>query len=369
MLTIKRCLLLVPAALLLFGGCSREQAAPEPVIRPVRFQQVYSTGAARARTFSGVARADVEANLSFKVPGTVDRIAVEVGKTVKVGDLIAELDAGDYQLQVEDAEASLVQATAQRRNASAEYERTRELYTSKNASKQDLDQARAAYESATANVESIEKKLELARRQLDYTRLTAPIAGAIAARNVEINENVQAGQTVVLLTSDSDLEVSVGIPEVLISQVREGEEATVRFDAFPGREFPARITEVGVAATGTATTFPLTVRLGESNPDIRSGMAANVTIQFEAQTTRDLFIVPYVSVGEDRQGRFVFVLEKTEPGFGVAHRREVRIGELTGTGIEILDGIADGDLIVTAGVSRIHDGQKVKLPRAEEAQR
>jgi multidrug efflux system membrane fusion protein len=347
-------------ALLACGG--QKKADTSPMLRPVRAEQVFATGAARTRTFSGVARAGVESKISFKVKGTINRLSVEVGDEVRMGQLIAELDPTDYRLQVEDASASLDQARAQRRNASAEYERVRGLYENRNASKQDLDAARAASESADATVESIEKRLELAQRQLAYCRLTAPIAGSIASLDVEPNENVQPGQVICLLASTSNTEVEVAIPEVLIAQVKEGDEVNVEFDALPERRMTGHVTEVGVASTGLATTFPVRVRLDKDDDDVRSGMAAEVEFRFGDGGGRVRYLVRPVAVCEDRDGRYVWVVVPTEEvGVGQVQRRPVTIGELSSEGIEILEGISDGDFVVTAGVSKLTDGRKVRF--------
>jgi RND family efflux transporter MFP subunit len=350
---------LIAASLLQACG---EQEQPEPVIRPVRYQEAYSTGGSRVRSFSGTARASVESRISFKVPGTIRRLAVEVGDTIRAGQIIAELDDEDYRLQVQRAEAGLSQARAQARNAEADYARARQLYENANLSRSELDAARTASESAASSVNAYERELELARLQLSYTRLAAPVAGAVASVNVEVNENVQTGQTVVLLTSGSNLEVEVGVPGVLITGIAEGDEVRTSFDALPGREFPGIVTEVGVAATGAGMTFPVTVRLAESETGIRPGMSAEVGFLFESDSQRVVHLVPSAAVGEDREGRFVFVVEPTEAGLGIVRRRAVNVGELTPEGLEILEGLVDGDRIVTAGWSKIEDGLRVRLP-------
>lgn len=341
-------------------ACKEEERA-EPVIRPVRYQAAYSTGGSRVRSFSGTARASVESRISFKVPGTIRRVAVEVGDTVRSGQLIAELDDEDYRLQVQRAEAGLAQARAQARNAEADYARARQLYENANFSRSELDAARTASESAASSVNAYDRELELARLQLSYTRLTAPVAGAVASVNVEVNENVQTGEVVVLLTSGSNLEVEVGVPGVLITEIAEGDNVRTTFDALPRRMFPGVVTEVGVAATGAGMTFPVTVRLVESGTDIRPGMAAEVGFLFESESQRVVYLVPAAAVGEDREGRFVFVVGPTQAGFGVVRRQAVSVGELTADGLEILEGLADGDRVVTAGWSKIEDGLRVRL--------
>jgi RND family efflux transporter MFP subunit len=343
------------------SSCGGDAEPPEEIIRPVRYQTVYTTGGTRVRSFSGVTQAGTESELSFKVAGTVTRVAVSVGDRVQPGDLVATLDDSDYRLQVQEAEASLAQARASERNASSSYERTRALWENAGASKQDLDAALAAYESAVAQVQSIEKRLELARLQVNYTRLTAPYAGAVAAVQVEVNENVSSGQTVALLTSGEQPEVQVTVPGVLIAQIETGSQVEVSLGAIKNETFPATVTEVGVTSTGFATTYPVTVKMESHDPRIRPGMAAEVSFSFENRGEQEYLVVPPVAVGEDHLGRFVFVLEIVADGLGIARRRAVRVGELTSEGLEILDGLQEGELVVTAGVSRISDGQQVKL--------
>lgn len=346
---------------LLLPACQEEPPAPE-VLRPVRYQTIYATGGDRMRTFSGAAQAAIESRLSFKVGGTIESINVKVGDEVSPGQLIALLDDSDFRLQVQQAQASLESARAQARNASASYDRVRQLYENNNASRNDLDAARAAQESAEAQVRALEKQLALATAQLSYTRITAPVKGAIAAVDREVNENVQAGQSIVQLSSDAQMEVEVAIPEILIARLREGQPALVQFDALPGKEFAATITEVGVSATGFATTFPVTVRLDRNDPDIRPGMAAEVGFNFSLSDQQERLLVPLVALGEDRQGRFVYVVEPAEaPGEGIVHRTAVVVGDLENENVEILEGLIDGSRVVTAGVSQLSDSQRVKF--------
>jgi RND family efflux transporter MFP subunit len=342
-------------------SCGKQQEVEE-TIRPVRFEKIYATGGSRVRTFSGTLRAGVESKLSFKVTGTVQRVAVNVGDSVGKGQLLVQLDDSDYRLRVQEAEAALAQAEAQERNARSSYERVQALYENRNASKRDLDAARAARESATAQVESAGKRLELTRLQVSYTRLKAPFDGSVAEVHVDVNENVGPGAPIVTLTAGGRPEVVVSVPEMLIAHVEPGGPASVTCDALPGKTMDGTVTEVGVTSTGFATTFPVTVRLNDDVEGIRPGMAAEASFRFESAGTQERMIVPAVAVGEDRSGRFVFIIEPSgEEGLGVAKRRAVTVGELTPEGLEILEGVEEDELVITAGVSRIVDGQKVRL--------
>jgi len=343
-------------------ACGPDAEPPAPVIRPVRTLQVWSTGSERPRSFSGTTRAAVESRLSFKVAGTVQEMRVAVGDRVLAGQVIARLDDRDFQLQVQEAKARLNSAQAQARNADASYARVRGLYENRNASLNDLEAAQAGAVSARENANSIAKGLELVGAQLEYTRLVAQMDGDISEVRVEPNENVAPGQPVVTLASGQRLEVEVAIPGVLIAQIREGDGAVVRLDAVADQSYSGRVSEVGVAATGVATTFPVTVRLEGTGAECRPGMAAEVELMFGGGG-RDRLYVPGAAVGEDQQDRrFVYVVEPGEEGLGQVRRREVEVvEEPTSVGLEVTKGLADGELVVTAGVTRIEDGQKVRL--------
>ena len=357
----KPLVVILPFATILTLSCGPNEELPPPPLRPVRYQEVYSTGGKRTRTFSGTAQADVETTLSFRVGGNVRRVLVDIGDRVEEGQLIAEMDPTDFELQVQEAEADLIQAEARSRQVEADYERVRGLYENRNASKADLDAARAAAESARAEIDASIKRLEQARSRLSYTRLRAPTTGSIASVSVEINENLRTGQAVVMLTAGSRPKVNVAVPESLIGEIYRGNEVVVTFDALPERAFPARVTEVGVAATGLATTFPVSAQLRDETLHVRSGMAADIAFTFGSSDDRQRYWVPPHAVAEDRGGRFAFVVEPTGQGRGIVRRKAVTVGELTGEGLEVLTGLSDGDRLVTAGVSQIRDGLEVKL--------
>ena len=358
----RRCVTLLAPPILAYlcAGCA-DQAPEQEVLRPVRSETITLSGGSRARSFSGMARAGQETDLSFRVPGRIEGLYVEVGDTVEAGKVIAQLERNDFEIAAGQARANLAEESARSRNAKADLERIRSLYESDNASKNDLDAALAQAQAAEAQVEASTQALEGAERQLAYTSLRAPVGGAIASVPVEVNENVVQGQLVVKMTSGSRPEVEVAIPGVLIAQIREGQAVEVTLDALPGRTFDAVVTEVGVSSTVTATTFPVTVRLEGANRDVRSGMAANVAFRFEDDNPEHIY-VPSHAVGADRDGKFVFVLDPTEEtGVGHVRRTAVEVGDFTTDGLQILSGVKSGDRVVTAGVRRLTDGQSVKL--------
>ncbi len=360
----------IPFYLLFLLGCitqllvacqQQEPPQTQETLRPIRSQIVSLTGSNQTRTFSGKAQAGLEAKLSFKVSGTVNRLLVKVGDRLKQGQVVATVDPRDFDLQVQRAQAALTRANAAARSAAADYARVRALYENRNASRNDLDQARASAESSRADVASNTKELELSRLQLGYTRLRAPAACFVASAPVEVNENVQSGQTIIEVVCGSRLEVAVGVPEIFIARVKKGSKVTATFDSIPGIRFPAKVTKVGVASGQTATTFPVTVQLQQAVPGFRSGLAADVTFRFDAGNGKPRILVPPVAVGEDRDGRYVFIVEELESGIGQVKRNPVTVGELSAEGLEIIDGLHDGTRIATAGVRRLREGQKVRV--------
>ena len=357
------CVLLIS---LWLAGCGGESEETEPALRPVRFERVTTSALSVDRSLAGVVQAGLESRLSFRVPGSVRSLGVKVGDRVGRGEVLARLDPTDFELRVEEATAALAQAQASLRRAEADFDRVRALYENNNASKAELDASRAAAESGQAQVQAVTKQLEQANQQLGYTVLRAPTAGAIASVSVEVNENVQAGQVICLLISGGQPEVVVSVPEVMISSVSEGQKVSVELAALPGRTLEGVVTEVGVAVTGAATTYPVTARLVDGDSAVRAGMAAEVTFRWETEGDRSRIFVPGISVGEDQHGRYVYVLRPDGEGEGTVERRGVEIGEANARGIEVIEGLSADELVVTAGVRRLSDGMRVLVLGASE---
>jgi membrane fusion protein, multidrug efflux system len=347
--------------LALLAACEAEPPpAPLERIRPVRHIVVSAGGGETTRVFSGAAQADVEAQLSFRVPGALRERPVDVGDSVAERALIARLDSRDYEVRVREAEAQLANARAGLRNAEASYARTRSLYENDNVALSELDAARAAAESAAAQVEIAAQVLADARLKLSYTRLAAPARCDVAEVFVKENENVSAGQPIVRLSCGGCPEVRVSVAETQIRAVGVGDPVSVAFPALPGQRFPAEVSEVGVATTAAASAYPVVVRFAGACPGVRPGMAADVEFHFPAAGP-DAIRVPVVAVGEDRDGRYVYVLEQVDETRWRARRRAVETGEPQAAGLPITRGLEPGERIITAGVRRVSDGMLVRL--------
>lgn len=352
---------LLLAASLLFSGCGDKQQEAEELLRPVRFIAVSDDSVFRDRSFSGTSKSSLESRLSFKVAGTVVNLPAQIGQRLSAGQLIAEINPETYLLQVQQAQASLAEAQANNRKADADYQRTKGLYANDNASLNDLDAARAQAESANAMVASASKALEIARLNLSYTKLTADAECSIASVDVEVNENVAAGQQVAAVSCGDVFEVTLNLPESLIGRIDDSTPVSINFSAIPGVDFEGIITEISVASASGSAGFPVVIRITETHPALRSGLAANVTFQFDSAAASGAgVVIPVAAVANDPEGTFVFVAEPTgEQGEALVRRRAVTVGELSQFGIEVIEGLAVGDYVITAGISVVREGQRV----------
>ena len=353
-------------ASLALGACGDAGEAVDERLRPVRYMTIGDAGVFRDRSFSGTSKSSRESRLSFKISGTVVDLPVQIGQRLNAGDRIAELDSASYVLQAQQAQAALVEAQANDRRADANYERTKGLYANDNASLNDLESARAQAESARAVVASANKALEIARLNVSYTRLNADTDCSIASLDVEVNENVAAGQQVAAVSCGEEFEVNLDLPESLIGSVDPDTPVSIRFGAIPGEVFDGVISEVAVASAAGSAAFPVVIRIDGTHPSLRSGLAADVTFQFESGAARSSGVVlPVTAVINRPEGTSVFVAEPAAQGEAIVRRRPVTLGELTQSGIEVLAGLEAGDRVVTAGISVIRDGQRVLVPEAD----
>lgn len=354
------------ATTIVLCACGGSDETVEERLRPVRYVTVSDSTVFRDRSFSGISKSSLESRLSFKVAGTIINSPVQIGQRLNAGDLIAEIDPAGYVLQAQQAQATLVEAQANERRAVANYDRTKGLYANDNSSLNDLESARAQSESARAVVGAASKALEIARLNVSYTKLTADTECSIASLDIEVNENVASGQQVAAVSCGDAFEVTLDLPESLIDSVDEWTPVTVRFGSIPDDEFSGVISEIAVSSTPGSAAFPIVIRIVGSHPSLRSGLAANVTFQFDSANDQGAVVLPVTAVINDPGGTFVFIAESSEVAEqSFVRRRSVVLGELSQSGIEILDGLQVGDRVITAGLSVIRDGQRVLTPVAE----
>jgi RND family efflux transporter MFP subunit len=358
------------SAALLVGlvACGQEELPPDLPPRAIKWERVSGSVAGQNRVISGIVTAIDETQLSFEVNGTVETVEVDLGDKVERGQVLARLDPEPLELTVRDAEAAVAEARALREHARATLSRYLEAAAA--VARQEIDRARAARDSRESQYVAAQARLKLVRRDLRLSVLEAPFRGSISSREVDPAQRVAAGQIVFELDSEeSGLRVEVQMPETLIDRVRQGDPAQVRFPSLTDapadvgdESFPAVVAEVGTRAQA-GNSFPVRADLSDPPSGVRPGMTAEVTFTL-GRGEGDLaiaegFMIPIAAVLPEADNAFsVFVFDGET---STLSKRPVQTGGLGENNVFILEGLAEDDIIATAGVTFLKDGQRVTL--------
>ncbi len=341
--------------------CCKEEKPEPPPIRPVLYQEVGYLGGENTRTFSGTAKTERVINLSFRSSGIIVFFDLKIGQIVKKGDLLAQLDNVQARLNYESAISSQNSAASQMNTAKLSLDRTRVLYEKGSLSLSEYEGAKNSYKTAQASYESAKRKVGIEAEQIQFGYLYAPEDGIIAAVNAEIEENVSPGQNIAVQNAGTDMEISLGLPESVINRVSRDMIVSINFPVLGEQNFRGNVTEVSPSVDINTATYPVRIVVTTPSEEIRAGMAANVTFDFASdESAQKQLVVPPISVGEDGDGRFVFLLEQ-EAEKTTAHKQYIEVGNLSSEGFTVLDGLSFGDKIATAGLQTLLDGQEVKL--------
>lgn len=354
--------LLILLTLLTFSSCKEEEKKKEEVLRPVNYQIVGTSDAQKIRSFSGVARAGDEIELSFRSNGIITELNVTVGQKVNKGDLIARLDNVQANLAYEQSISALNSANSAMKTAKSALDRVKSLYESGSQSLSDYEAAKNSYQSALDQYESAKRNKSIQQSQINYGFIRAPKAGTIASRPANLNANVTAGQTVALLNAGEQINIMVGLPENVINNVQTGMEVDISLSALEG-SLKGNILEVSPVVDSNSATYPVKIDIVPSNAAVKPGMAANVTFNFGSgqKANDDTLVVPVKAVGEDGNGNFVFIIQTEDDKIGTVIKQAIEVGEITSDGFKIKSGLKGGEKIATAGLQTLLDGQKVRL--------
>ena len=342
-------------------SCGDGETEAAKSLRPVRYTVVnYNTGG-QTRTFSGTARTEKIINLSFRSNGILTLLNMKLGQVVKKGDLLGQLDNVTARLNYESAIASKNSAESQMNTAKLALDRIRTLYEKGSASLTDFESAKNSYKTAQQSYESAIRSVAIQQEQIRYGYLYAPEDGVITTITVEVDETISAGQQVGVLNAGTEMQISVGFPESIINELRLDMPVQVRLPAQEDMVFQGTISELSPAIDNNSATYPARIRVQDTNQVIKSGMAANVTLSTGGVVESDTVLnVPAEAVGEDSEGRFVFLIDESGDQT-VVRKTPVTVGLLDSRGFEVLDGLSKGQKIATAGLQTLMDGQEVTL--------
>ncbi|MEM1119249.1 MAG: efflux RND transporter periplasmic adaptor subunit [Bacteroidota bacterium] len=342
-------------------ACQEAPKVEENFVRPVKYETVGYANVQKMSTFSGTAQTDKVVNLSFRNTGIITQFNVNLGQRVRRGQLLGKLDNVQARLAYEQSITQLNSAESQMNTAKLSLNRVRTLFEKGSAALSDFESAKNAYKTAEEGFQSAKRGVAIQKEQIQFGYLYAPASGVISKVLAEKDENVNPGQTVAVLNAGDNMEIVVGIPESVINGVQQDMTAAVDFSALPNKKFTAQVTEIAPAVDANTATYPVKLAVKGTKNGIKSGMAANVTFNFSEPTSNDsTLIVPLPAVGEDSNGRFVFLIEEKGENATVK-KHPIKIGQINQQGFEVTSGLSAGQKIATAGLQTLLDGQTVKL--------
>jgi len=340
-------------------------AASEPAARPARVMTIAYHDTTRSLVMAGTVVPRIESTLGFRVSGKIVKRAVDVGSTVKAGQLIAELDPADYRLAVDNARAALASAESDYARAKADYERYMALRGSAAFMPQTLDTRQAAASTAHARVEQATSQLASAENNLAYTELHADADGVVTQVTAEVGQVMAQGQGVVRVARTDELEILVGVPEHRLSEARHASEASFELWSDPNHHYTAHLRELSPSADPATRTYPARFSVVEQPPFIGLGMTA--TLSFARPGHQHVAEVPLSAIFQRGTRPAVWVVDRAS---GTVTLRDVVVARWRDDTAAIASGVTDGEMIATAGVHKLEAGQKVRplLPQ-EQASR
>lgn len=322
------------------------RSVPVGSVRPVKVETAVRAGFID-RDFAGLATPDDAVNLAFKFSGQVLDIPVSQGEAVARGQLLAELDPRDVELQVAAQRSAYEEARSQ-------MQRMQRLLQHEAVSRQEAEAAQTRYAQARSSYEN-------ATDLLQETRLRAPFAGVIEAAYVDKYERVQSGQTILRLVAPETSTVKFTLPEsALDALARPSTHFDVAFDNYRGVVFAARLKDYA-RTSSDASGFPVSLTLegvDTARCRISPGMSCTVTMR-TADPVADAVSLPLTAVCAPAEGGdYVWIVGDGER----VERRAVTLGGLYGRDRVIVDGgVEPGERVVTAGVYQLREGEPVRI--------
>ncbi len=346
----------------MLSACSHDKP-PAEVLRPVRTVELRYDKAAEANRYVGTVQARHEVDQAFRVGGKVAERKVEVGQTVREGDVLAVLDATDYRLAEEAARQQLAAATAQAHQAESDRQRLSALKIDGSVSASDTEQAHSRALMTQATAEGEARQLELARNRLKYTVLRASRSGVVTSRKFEVGQVIAEGQPVISIADESEPEIVVDVPEDQLAAFKTAQFKASLASA-PEETFEVVLRELSPQAAATTRTFR--ARLKPRDPKrLALGATATLVAEYPAGET-PVAMVPASAITQNNGQPAIWVVRPTgsDPA-GVADLIPVTVHGYRNDQV-LVSGPPPGALIVTAGIQKMAPGLRVALPELAE---
>ena len=344
---------LVLSFIALLSACSKPVEKTEE-IRPVRVIRLSADNIEVAAEFPGEVRARIESRLGFRVGGKIVSRKVDVGASVKRGQILMQLDPQDLQLAQAQANAALKAGESNRDLAKAELKRYQDLREKNFVSQAVLDAKETAYQAAQSSYEQALAAYRNQSNQAAYTTLVADVDGVVTGIDAEAGQVVAAGTPVIRLAQPGEKEIVIGIPEDKVDALRRITDVRVRTWASPDQSIPGKLRELSPVADPVTRTYAAKVAIPNAPEHVKLGMTAYVA--FAARTPQAMIKLPLTALFQDKSASAVWVVEN-----GAVKAVPIRIVGNSGNDIVVAGGVAAGQIVVTAGVNLLKPGQKVKI--------
>ena len=367
-------ILAVVAAASLAGACTKVEGVEPKPARPVKTQAVTLAPAASGVRYSATIEAFQEVPLAFKASGYVDELiqrkgadgrarAAQAGDHVSRGTVLARVHESDYQEKVNQGRAKLAEGEASLRKAQLDFERAKTLFAADSLIKPDLDSAQASFDSAQARVTSARADIELALSALRDCTMVAPATGVLLERKIEVGTLVGVGTVGFVLGDVSAVKARFGIPDAAIATVRLGETIGVMVDAVAEKTFTGRITSVAPTADPQSRVFDVEITIPNADGRLRPGMIGSVALGLPAMPAAQPLIVPLSAVVKSAvdSDKYALMVVERRGDVEVARLRTVELGDVTGNGVAVTQGVASGERVVVTGASLLVDGDPVRV--------
>lgn len=349
--------LLLLAVALAAAGCKAE-APKEPEIRPVRTITVDPKPMEDDRSAVGEVKPRYESDLAFRINGKLISRAVDVGVSVKKDDILARLDQTDNANKLKSAEADVVAAEAVLADAQGAEGRLRQLLRTGTTTQANYDVSLKNLRSATASLDSAKAALNLAKDQLSYSDLHADFDGIITAVGAEAGQVVNAGQMIVRLAQPADKDAVFSIAESAFRERRDENqplEITVALLSNPNIAVDGVVREVSPVADAATRTYQVKVTLKDPPAEMRFGSSVVGRLK---TSTAPVVSLPGSALFDKGGAPAVWVFNTGDSTVGL---RNVGVARYETDRVIISEGLAKGDIVVTAGVNRLREKQTVRL--------
>lgn len=351
------CLCALAALVTTLVACSKAEAPQEP-LRSVKLITVAGSDLNLGGEYAAEVRARVETRLGFRVGGKLVQRPAEPGQRVAVGQLLALVDAQDFQLAAQAAQAQVSAAQSQRDLAAAEFKRFEALKVQNFISGAELERREASLKAADAALNQAKAQAQAQGNQVGYARLTASHAGVITAVEAEVGQVVSAGQPVVRLAHDGPRDAVFAVSESAIMAIRLGKsmQATV---LSTGQMVQGTVREMAASADPVTRTYAVKLALAPTvGGNLPLGATLNVRAPGLSSAVATAIKLPTSALRQEGQGTAVWVLDETTM---TVNSQAVQLGPVDGNEVVVSSGLKPGQKVVSAGVHVLSPGQKVTV--------